>query len=62
MPCSDLGPPAAHRAAELADLGWAVAVAHVGGELVDPRERERLVAVGVEFADGFLSVTRPWER
>jgi hypothetical protein len=36
VPRRDLGSPAAHGAAELADLGRAVAVAHVLGELIDP--------------------------
>jgi hypothetical protein len=46
--------PLVHRAAHLADLGWARAGAHVGGELIDPGQGELGVAVGVELADGFL--------
>ena len=59
VPGRDRLAPGPQGAAQLADLGWAGGVAHVGRQLVDPLERELGVAVGVELPDGLLPVTRP---
>lgn len=45
MPGGDPDSPLARGASELADLGWAVAVAHDLGELIDPLERKVRVVV-----------------
>ena len=57
VPRRDLGAPPSHGAAELADLGRTRHIAQVGRQLVDPHERELGVAVGVQLADGLLSLS-----
>jgi len=56
VPGRDLQAPACEGPTEGPDLGWAHVVAEIGGELIEPLERELLVLMAVELANGFLGV------
>ena len=57
-PGRDVQEPARDGPTEGSNLGWTHVVAEIGGELIEPLERELLVLKAGELSDGLLGVAQ----